>query len=66
VLTGLIVEETAESVTLRDGNAKDTKIPKSEIEERTKSPKSLMSEELVVYLSEQDLVDLVEYLLTLK
>ena len=33
---------------------------------RTKSPKSLMPEDIVVYMSEDELIDLVEYLLTLK
>jgi putative membrane-bound dehydrogenase-like protein len=65
-LTGLLVEETADSLTLRDGNGKDTKIARPDIETREKSPKSLMPEDLLVYMTEQDLVDMVEYLLTLK
>lgn len=65
-LTGLIVEETPEAVTLRDANGKDTKLAVKEIEERKKSPNSLMPEDLVVALTEDELVDLVEYLLTLK
>jgi putative heme-binding domain-containing protein len=65
-LVGLIVEETPDALTLRDGNGKDTKIAKGDVESRQKSPKSLMPEDLLVYMSEQDLVDMVEYLLTLK
>jgi putative heme-binding domain-containing protein len=65
-LSGLIVEETPDAVILRDGNGKDARILKSEIEERSKSPKSLMPDDLLVYMTEQDLVDLVEYLLTLQ
>jgi putative membrane-bound dehydrogenase-like protein len=65
-LTGLLVEENPTSVTLRDGNGKDTKIEKSDIDSREKSPKSLMPEDLLAYMTEDDLVDLVEYLLTLK
>ena len=65
-LNGLIVEETPAAVTLRDGNGKDTKIDKKDIESRTKSPKSLMPEDLVLYMTEDDLVDVVEYLFTLK
>ncbi len=66
VLTGLIVEETPDAVTLRDGNGKDTKIVKKDIEARTKSPKSLMPGDLVVYMTEDDLVDLVACLFELK
>jgi putative membrane-bound dehydrogenase-like protein len=65
-LAGLLVEETSASVTLRDGNGKDAKILKTEIEGREKSPKSLMPDDLLVYMTEEDLVDIVEYLLTLK
>ncbi len=66
VLSGLIVEETADAVTLRDANGKDTRIPKKEIESRTKNPVSLMPEDIVRVLTEEELVDLVEYLTTLK
>jgi putative heme-binding domain-containing protein len=65
-LSGLIVEETVDSVTVRDGNGKDAKIPKAEIEGREKSPKSLMPDDLLVYMTEDDLVDIVEYLFTLR
>jgi putative heme-binding domain-containing protein len=61
-LTGLIVEETPTSVTLRDGNGRDTKIDKKDIETRAKSPKSLMPDDLLVYMTEDDLVDMVAYL----
>ncbi len=61
-LTGLVVEETPASVTLRDGNGKDTKIDKKDIDSREKSPKSLMPDDLLVYMTEDDLVDLVAYL----
>jgi putative membrane-bound dehydrogenase-like protein len=65
-LSGLIIEETADFVTLRDANGKDTRIDKKEIDSRTKSPKSLMPEDLLAYVTEDDLVDVVEYLFTLK
>jgi len=65
-LTGLIVEETPATITLRDGNGKDTKIDKKDIENREKSPKSLMPEDLIVYMTEDDLVDIVAYLFELK
>jgi putative membrane-bound dehydrogenase-like protein len=66
VVSGLIVEETPDFVTLRDANGKDTKIDKKEIDSRTKSPKSLMPEDLLAYMTEDDLVDTVEYLFALK
>ncbi len=65
-LTGLLVEETPTTVTLRDGNGKDTKIDKKDIDSREKSPKSLMPEDLLAYMTEDDLVDIVAYLFGLK
>src|SRR5262249_9568100 len=66
VVTGLLIEETPEYVLLRDANAKDTKIAKAEIESRGKSPTSLMPADLLAYMTEDDLVDMVEYLFSLK
>jgi len=66
LVTGLLVEETPDYITLRDANAKDTKINKKEIESRAKSLTSLMPDNLLVYMTEDDLVDIVEYLFTLK
>ena len=37
-LAGLIVEETADAVVLRDANGKDTRIAKKDIETRTQEP----------------------------
>jgi putative heme-binding domain-containing protein len=65
-LSGLIVEETADHVVLRDAEGRDTRVSKKDIAERTKSLKSLMPEDLVAHMSEDELVDMVEYLLTLK
>jgi putative membrane-bound dehydrogenase-like protein len=65
-LSGLIVEETPSMLTLRDANGKDTKIDKKDIERREKSPKSLMPDNLLAYMTEDDLVDIVTYLLELK
>jgi putative heme-binding domain-containing protein len=65
-LSGLIVEETADAVVLRDAEGRDTRIAKKEIDTRTKGAKSLMPEDLVVQLSEDELLDLVEYLFTLR
>ncbi len=65
-LSGLIVEETAEAITLRDANGKDTRIARKDIESRTRSTKSLMPDNLLSYMSEADLVDLIACLSELK
>jgi putative heme-binding domain-containing protein len=66
VLTGLLIEETPEQLTLRDANAKDTTISKKEIDSRAKSPNSLMPSDLLAYMTEDDVVDVVEYLFNQK
>ncbi len=65
-ITGLIVEEAPDHIVLRDANAKDTRIDTKDIDTRTKNPNSLMPNDIVVYLSEDELTDVVEYLVTLK
>jgi putative heme-binding domain-containing protein len=65
-LSGLIVEETKDHVVLRDANGKDTKVDVKDIDSRTKSLKSLMPEDLIAHMTEDELVDVVEYLFTLK
>ncbi|MFO0928122.1 MAG: hypothetical protein U0736_13975 [Gemmataceae bacterium] len=66
VLQGLIVEETADAIVLRDAEGRDTRVAKNDIDSRTKGPKSLMPDDLAVHFSEEELIDLVEYLLTLR
>jgi putative heme-binding domain-containing protein len=65
-ITGLLVEETPDHITIRDANAKDTKIAKKEIASREKSAVSIMPADLLAYMTEDDLVDMVAYLFTLK
>ncbi len=66
VMTGLVVEETTDYVVLRDANGKDTKLAMREIEQRSKSAKSIMPDNLASYLTEEELIDVVAYLTTLK
>jgi putative membrane-bound dehydrogenase-like protein len=66
VVSGLLVQETDDHVTLRDANAKDTRVEKTDIESRTKSPNSIMPNDLLAYMTDDDLVDIVEYLFSLK
>jgi putative heme-binding domain-containing protein len=65
-LSGLLVEETPDHIVLRDANGKDTKVDKKDIDTREKSAKSLMPDDLIRYMSEDELVDVVEYLFELK
>src|SRR5262249_23585657 len=65
-ISGLIVEENKDVVVLRDAEGRDTRVATKSIEKRTKGTKSLMPEDLVGQLSEDELVDLVEYLFSLK
>lgn len=66
IVTGLKVNETDDSVTIRSAESIDKVIAKTEIEEIVKSSVSLMPAELQKTMSEQDLVDVVEYISTLK
>jgi putative membrane-bound dehydrogenase-like protein len=65
-LSGLLVEETADHITVRDANGKDTRVARNDVDSRTKSPTSLMPNNVVVHLTPDDLVDMVEYLFSLK
>jgi putative membrane-bound dehydrogenase-like protein len=65
-ISGLLIEETPQHILLRDGNGKDYKIPKKDIDSRAKSQVSIMPADLLAYMTEDDLVDIVDYLYTLK
>jgi putative membrane-bound dehydrogenase-like protein len=64
-INGLIIEETPEFLLVRDANAKDYRIARDDLETKKVIPTSLMPE-LIQHLSEQDLVDVVDYLYSLK
>jgi putative membrane-bound dehydrogenase-like protein len=65
-LTGLLVQETEKVIVIRDANGKDYEIPTNDIEKRSKSLVSLMPDNLVAALNEEELVDLVEYMTMLQ
>jgi len=66
-VTGLLVGETPDAITLRDANGKDTTIPKKEFAGEVRKLKtSIMPEDIIAALTEDELVDLVAYLETLK
>lgn len=62
VLSGLIAEQDAASLTLVDGKNQRTRISRDQIEEMTESTTSLMPEKLLEPLSPQELRDLFAYL----
>jgi putative heme-binding domain-containing protein len=65
-VVGLLVEDSPTTLTLRDANGKDTKIDKKDIDTREKSLVSLMPADIVVAMSEDELIDVVEYMFSLK
>ena len=66
-ITGLMVSDTKESVTIRDANGKDRVIPRADIQGQPRKQKtSLMPEDIVAALTEDELADLVAYMETLK
>ncbi len=64
-ITGLLVGETETTLTVRDANGKDYQFPVKGTE-RKKSLQSIMPEGLVATLTEDELVDVVEYLTQLQ
>jgi putative membrane-bound dehydrogenase-like protein len=65
-ITGLLVQETETNLTIRDANGKDYSIALKDVEKKSKSLVSLMPEGLIATLTEDELVDLVEYMTTLQ
>jgi putative membrane-bound dehydrogenase-like protein len=66
VLTGLPVEDTPDRLVLKLADGQRVALPPADIEERTYSDVSLMPEALIETLDEQDLADLLAYLMTLR
>ena len=62
MLTGLIVEQTPEAITLRDAKGERTQVARSEIEELKESDVSLMPESLYKEFTPQQLRDLFSFL----
>jgi putative membrane-bound dehydrogenase-like protein len=66
VLTGLPVEESADRLVLKTADGKRISIDSAEIDERRLADVSLMPEGLAQAVTDQELVDLLSYLSTLK
>ena len=62
VLTGLIVDETGQTLTLFDSNKQKTVIPRDQVEETKPSSVSLMPEGMLDKLREDQVRDLFKYL----
>jgi putative membrane-bound dehydrogenase-like protein len=66
-VTGLLVSENDKEITLRDANGKDHTFAQKDLDgAKQKSLVSIMPDNLVAAMTEDELIDLVEYLLTLK
>ena len=66
ILTGLITEQTSDRVVLKTAQGERIEIPPEEIEEKFAQNISIMPENLVTTLTEQDLADLIAYMATLR
>ena len=66
VLTGLMISQTPASVTIRNVEAIDRTVKRSEIEELKKQTISLMPADLQKTMTVDDLVNVIEYLTTLR
>jgi putative heme-binding domain-containing protein len=66
VLNGIVVSQTDDEVTVKTAEAIVRKIPRDEIDDMKKQAISLMPQDLQKSLTAENLVDVVEYLTTLK
>jgi putative membrane-bound dehydrogenase-like protein len=65
-ITGILTEDTPQRVTIKTETAEELRFRPSEITSRRRSYLSLMPEDLVNTMTKQQLVDLLEFLTTLK
>jgi len=66
VYTGLITSETADEIVLKDAKSIVRTLKKSGIDQRKKSEASMMPADLQKVITEKELVDIVEFMTTLK
>jgi putative membrane-bound dehydrogenase-like protein len=64
-VVGLLVEEMPAKMTVRDANGKDYTFAAKDVTKK-KDPKSIMPEDVIKAFSEDELIDVVEYLMTLQ
>ncbi len=65
-VVGFVTNESADSVTLRDANANEIVVPKSDVDDRVEQKTSVMPEGLVNELTVGELASLLDYLESLK
>ena len=65
-LYGLLISNTASEIVLKDKEGVLITVPAEEVDELAQQKKSLMPDDLQKQLTEQQLVDVVEYLQTLR
>jgi putative heme-binding domain-containing protein len=65
-LSGLIVERTEKEITVRDSQARDTKVPLTKVLSQIPSKKSLMPDQLLRDLTAEQAADLLAFLESLK
>jgi putative heme-binding domain-containing protein len=63
---GIITEDTPQRVAVKTDATTEVRLKPAEIKSRRRSHLSLMPEDLMNYMTEQQLVDVVAYLTTLK
>ena len=66
LITGLLVEDTADRVVIRTENADEIQLAPRDILERRQGNLSIMPEDLVGAMTTQELIDLLEFLSTLQ
>ena len=64
--SGLLVSQTDDGMVIRGADGVDVSLVTADVEELVRQPVSLMPSDLATVLSEQELVDLVAWLTTLK
>jgi putative heme-binding domain-containing protein len=62
ILSGLLLSDVAEGVTLKDAQGQEVRIPVAEIDEKGSDPTSLMPAGVVGHLSFEELADLLSFL----
>jgi putative heme-binding domain-containing protein len=65
-LDGIITSDTADRIVMRRAGGINTEVKKTEIKDRRQMKLSIMPENLQQQMTTQDLVDLVEYMATLR
>lgn len=66
LITGVLVEDTPDRVVIRTESADEIQLAPTEILERRKGKLSIMPEDLASAMTEQELIDLLEFLATLR